>query len=278
MRVGVIIATAGRPDMVAICIRNLVAQSKPAEKISVVAPTRDDPGDRASEDAACAFGPRGGALPRNRGLDLLGPGWDIVVFLDGDFTASRHWLANLRQVTNAHPDLKVVTGQVLADGVHGPGLGWADAARLVDAEDSAVEGSRGSGQDPGFDKIEGVSADGCNIAFRVSAMAGLRFDERLTLYRSQHDTNFRCRAQGHGRMTGRQLDHAKIANRIHLPRRGTIASAKAFKLMGRTVKADALKAAWPEPEVGRLGHSRGNLIALGDVIMRRDRPARVGEI
>ncbi len=296
MRVGVIIATAGRPDMVSTCVRNLAAQSEPADEIIVVAPTCDDFGDLGSEDATCAIGPRGGTLQRNLGLDLLGERSEIVVFFDDDFAPSRHWLAHLRQAMTADPALNVVTGRVLADGIHGPGLGWADAAQLVEAEDSAFDGRRASGQNPAFDMLDDVSAYGCNMAFRMSAIAGLRFDERLTLYSWQEDTDFSFRARGHGRMarfnglwgvhlgtksgrtTGRKLGYAQIANPVYLLRKGTIPPAMAFNLMGRNVMANALKAAWPEPEVDRLGRFRGNLIALRDVLMRRDRPERVGEI
>jgi GT2 family glycosyltransferase len=299
MRIGVIIATAGRPGVVPTCVRNLAAQTEPAEQIIVVAPTEDDFGDLRHETikgVTVITGPRGSSVQRNCGLALIEASCDVVVFFDDDFAPSRHWLAQLRRAMIKHPDLNVVTGRVLADGIHGPGFGWPEALGLVAAEDTTFETRSAGGMPPAFAITENVSAYGCNMAFRMTAIAGLRFDERLKLYGWQEDTDLSYRAKGSGRMarldgiwgvhlgaksgrsTGLKLGYAQIANPVYLLRKGTIPLAKALNLMGRNLMANAVKSPWPEPEVDRIGRLKGNLIALRDVVMRRDAPERVSEI
>ncbi|MEZ5705337.1 MAG: hypothetical protein R3E56_08515 [Burkholderiaceae bacterium] len=116
-------------------------------------------------------------MQRNRALDRLRPENTFVVFYDDDFIPSRFALAGIERFFKGHPEVAGAHGLVLADGINGPGIALGDAQQLVDAADT--EGEPTSVRI--LSRTHGLY--GCNMAYRVSMIQGVRFDERLPFIR-----------------------------------------------------------------------------------------------
>jgi Glycosyltransferase like family 2 len=271
MRIAVAIATAGRPDVVVHALKHIGAQSRPADRIVVIGSEQADwPVSLQSDTSVtCVIGARGSTFQRNVGLDLLESEADVIIFFDDDFLPGPHWLAEAERMLLANPDVKAFTGHVVADGIHGPGLTLEQAeAWLASDAPSAAELSGMDDHYPSY---------GCNMGFRTSAVAGLRFDERLKLYAWQEDVDFSCRvAKGgrrvryhglrgvhmgvkSGRTSGRKLGYAQIVNPLYLMRKGTMTAGHAVPLMVRNILANLAKSLRPEPYVDLVDVCRGRI-------------------
>lgn len=106
---------------------------------------------------------------------------DLLMFFDDDFFPDRSYIAMVEAHMRRHLTTMVATGQVLADGINGPGLSAAAARKILG--DRAAQ-TRGTAK-PMF------SGYGCNMAVRIKPLRdrGLRFDERLQLYCWQEDVD-----------------------------------------------------------------------------------------
>jgi GT2 family glycosyltransferase len=288
MRVGVVIATKGRPDMAALALNMLTRQTKVPDAIVFSVSNAADAPHGCDETVTIVDSRPGLPAQRNAGLDTLTDTIDIVVFFDDDFVPSRYWIENLCALFATSPDIFVATGRVLADGFNTAGLSWDEATELVDRADHAPQLAGGV--------KDGVLPYGCNMAFRHNAIGGLRFDERLVLYGWQEDTDFgtQVAASGRsvysenlwgvhlgikrGRSPGRQLGYSQMVNPRYLVAKGTMTIRDALNLAGRNFLANALRAFCPEPYIDRLGRLRGNLIGLWDIATGRWRPERAAEL
>jgi hypothetical protein len=73
-------------------------------------------------------------LPRQRNAIMArSDGYDALVFFDDDFFPATDYLANAEDLLLRERDVVVVTGKLIEDGIHGPGLTAEYAgARLAD--------------------------------------------------------------------------------------------------------------------------------------------------
>ncbi len=288
-RVGVVIATRGRPQLAALVIDELTRQTVlPDAVVVVVSDIADAPQVEGGNLTIVTSAP-GLTAQRNAGIEALGNTVGVIVFFDDDFFPSRYWVENVCALFASAGDIVGVTGHALADGSKTAGLTWDEAAHLVERADRQPK------QPPGFIK-ENFSPVGCNMAFRVSAIGELRFDERLVLYAWQEDTDFGARIAKRGRSvfsdalwgvhlgtkggrtSGCRLGYSQMVNPRYLVAKGTMRPPKAFELAGRNFLANALRALYPEPYIDRRGRLRGNLIGLWDVATGRWRPERAVEL
>jgi GT2 family glycosyltransferase len=290
MRIAVAIATAGRPQIVVHALKHIAAQSRPADCIVVIGSEQADLPASLGEDPTIIslIGTRGLTYQRNAGLDLLENEADVIIFFDDDFLPGPYWLADAERMLLANPDVKAFTGHVVADGIHGPGFSLSEAEAWLTSD--APSASDLNAMD------ENYPSYGCNMGFRTSAMAGLRFDERLKLYAWQEDVDFSCaiakggrRVRCHalrgvhmgvklGRTSGRKLGYAQIVNPLYLMRKGTMTAKHALPLMARNILANIAKSLRPEPYVDRRGRLVGNLRALLDVCKGRIEPERAAKV
>ena len=289
MRVGVVIASKGRPQLVARVVDELTRQTKaPAAIVLAVSDVADAPRVNGGNVTIVNSAP-GSSVQRNAGIEAVGDTVDVVIFFDDDFLPSRYWIENVCALFASADDLVGVTGQVLADGVNTAGLTWEAAARLVENAD------RGPRHVATIVNSE-LSPYGCNMAFRRAAIGELRFDERLVLYGWQEDTDFGARIAKRGRCVfsdalwgvhlgikggrraGRPLGYSQMVNPRYLVAKGTMRPGKALDLAGRNFVANALRSFYPEPYADRLGRLRGNLIGLWDIATGRWRPERAAEL
>ena len=302
MRVAAIIASAGRPACVADVILDLRRQSQAPARIIVVVPNeRDLPPPAALAGAEVVISARGAATQRNTGLNHLAThganDCDVVVFFDDDFVPSRHAIAGIARLFADHPAMVGATGAVLADGIKTPGIPYSRAKAIVFDHDNAYERKRTSNLAPAPTMVADTpDLYGCNMAYRVSAIADLRFDERLKLYAWQEDVDFSVRTGARGRLiktdafagvhlgiksgrtSGVRLGYSQIQNPVYLWRKGTMPTAKAWRLMARNLATNHLRTLWPEPWVDRIGRVRGNWIGFADLLRGRLTPERIEEM
>jgi len=285
--VAVIVATRGRPEIVARLAARLAAQSRRPDEVVVVATEPADVGALPA-GATVLYGEPGLSSQRNRGLARLGGRFAHVVFFDDDFVPSRFWLERMMATFAGRPALLSLTGEVLADGAMTQGLPWDEAERLVDDRDAAP---------PAAPTLrEGVTPYGCNMAFRASGIAGETFDERLVLYAWQEDADFGARIARRGavawtndlwgvhmgaksgRTPGVRLGYSQIVNPLYLTAKGSLTAGYSARLMTRNLVANAVKSLRPEPFVDRRGRLKGNLIGLRDALRGRIDPERAREL
>jgi GT2 family glycosyltransferase len=289
MRVFVIIPTIGRAECVVQTVRWLGEQTRRPDGVVVVGVR---PEDIAGLDAIgevpveTALWEIGSCAQRNRGLDLVAGRADIALFLDDDFVPLRTYVADMIALFEAEPDLVGVTGRMIADGIHGAGIGFDDAVAMVRADVPPA--------DPAMEPRRGLY--GCNMGIRLSAADGIRFDERLKQYGWQEDIDYsfqvgqRGRLVKHdrlggvhmgikrGRTPGVRFGYSQIANPVYLLRKRTIPQKRAWRIMWRNFASNVIHSLRPEPYIDRRGRLRGNLIAIGDVLRGRSRPERITEL
>jgi GT2 family glycosyltransferase len=298
LRVAVIIASTGRPECIANVLGDLRRQTlAPTRIILSVTGERDLPPAHTRRDADVVLARRGLPAQRNAGLDHLAraadsgadAGADVVVFFDDDFVPSRHALAGIGRLFADHRAIVGATGVVLADGIKSPGIAYARAETIVAAHDR-------KGAHPPALIADAPDLYGCNMAYRLAALDGLRFDERLKLYGWQEDVDFAVQVGRRGRIvrtdafvgvhlgtkagrtSGVRLGYSQVHNPLYLWRKGTMPRAKALRLMLRNLASNHARSLWPEPWVDRIGRVRGNWLGLADVLRGRLTPERIEDL
>jgi len=291
MRVGVVIATLGRPREAAKILERLRRQSHPPARIVFsVEKLEDLPADptpgNLRKDVEVVLGPRGLCAQRNRGMARVIDGCDVVVFYDDDFLPSRRSLEGVAATFAAHPDVVGATGHVLADGVTRGGLSWEQAASIVDVYDTGPHATPAILADI-------KHAYGCNMAFRCRAAAGLRFDERLPLYGWQEDVDFAGQIARRGRVVktnafagvhlgvtqsrspGVRLGFSQMVNPVYLVRKGTMRLGHAARIMCCNLIANHVRVLAPESHIDRRGRLVGNWRGLFHLAAGRADPERI---
>jgi GT2 family glycosyltransferase len=286
LSIAVGIATAGRAATVAETLAELSLQQRLPDRIVVsTASPEDVPPDASAPGMAIetVLGDRGSSKQRNTILDMLGQE-DVVLFIDDDFLMAPDFIARLESLFDEHPDVMAATGRVVADGILGAGLSFAEArTALAQAQ-------------PGTTMLTPVNnAYGCNMAFRLAPIRrdGLRFDTRLPLYGWLEDLDFSRKVARHGRCvradalrgvhlgaklgrtSGLRLGYSQIANPLYLNAKGTMRRGHALRMMSRNVLANIGKSVAPEPWVDRRGRLRGNCLAIWDLVRGRLDPQRI---
>lgn len=291
LSVGIVVASLGRARNVETLLDRLALQSRlPAcVLLSLETPTDAPPERPYPFPLIRIFGPRGLCQQRNRALDYLPADIDIVLFLDDDYVPSRRLVAGVARFFATHGDIDGASGRLLADGINGPGIAPRTAVQLVEAEDAR-------GEEPQLS----VSAPhpglyGCNMAYRRASIGATRFDENLPLYGWQEDIDFGGRLAGRlvytdafygvhcgekaGReRNGRRLGYSQIANPWYLWRKGSMPARFAYRLMLRSLAANAARLLRPEPWIDRKGRLTGNWLAVRDIVIGRADPRRILEL
>ena len=288
MRIFVVIATIGRAELVCRTIDFLADQSRPADGIVVSSVTPQDVAgvDQARGAPEVLFGEKGLCRQRNRALDALQDRADVIVFFDDDFIPAPDYLAIVEALFRVNPKLVGITGDLLADGVLRGGYSIEEAHAII------------AGREHTFPPAitERHELYGCNMAIRVSAADGLRFDENLPLYGWQEDVDFTNRLGRRGRMiaassvtgvhlgvsggrtSGKRLGYSQVANIIYLKRKGTMRADFGNRLMSKNLFANALRSVKPEPLVDRRGRLLGNVLAVADCLRGRVDPRKILEM
>lgn len=285
-RLYVAIATVGRPALVARTVGQLAHQTRRPDGVVIVGASPADVEGLTELTDVCQVllaEQRGLCRQRNRALDYLNDRADIVVFLDDDFVMADSYLAEIETILADDPAIVGITGDLLADGINGPGITFDDAVAL------ATQG--GGSLNPRIKTRQ--SLYGCNMVIRLSAAQGLRFDEALPLYGWQEDIDYTYQLGKRGRLisTGRvtgvhmgvksgrtsgvKLGYSQVANVLYLKRKGTMEPGLGEKLLVANILSNFARSLRPEPWVDRKGRLLGNLIALCDLIRGRLDPRKI---
>ncbi len=293
LKLAVVIASAGRAAELARWTDHVARQSiQPAVLIFSITKADDLPANFDRTRAMVIIGPAGLPIQRNRALDILDDDVDIVCFFDDDYVPSAFCLEGICDFFKANAVATGVTGKLLADGIHGPGLEYEVARSIVELHDSNIASARPKIM--AIDKRVGLY--GCNMAFRMTSIGKERFDERLPLYGWQEDVDFAVRVsrggpvfgtnafagvhQGtkRGRSSGKRFGYSQIANPFYLIRKGTLPPLFALRLATKNVIANHIKSVRPEPWIDRRGRLRGNWIAFVDLLRGSIQPERILEL
>ncbi|MEJ8278652.1 glycosyltransferase family 2 protein [Pseudonocardia spirodelae] len=183
----VVVATRGRPDSLARCLRAVLASDHPALSVVVV---DNDPTDELTREAVLATGSprvryvreprRGASVGRNRGLAEARTA--LVAFTDDDTEVDPAWASRIAGAFAGDPDLACVSGPVLAARLASPEERAADIAlawnkgftprRFTLAEPPA--------DSPIFPFAPGLFGIGANLAVRAAAARAVGgFDEAM---------------------------------------------------------------------------------------------------
>jgi GT2 family glycosyltransferase len=292
--IAVVVATLGRPAILTAMLNHLLeTQTVKPTAVIVSCVLHEDAGNTANlPGVRVVTGRPGLTAQRNAALAALPTGIDVVVFFDDDFVADANWLTAAARTFRDEPQVVAFTGRVLADGVKGeakggPGLSFDDAVRILGAVDRPAPRSH----------IEPYSPYGCNMAFRLSAIGDLRFDERLVLYGWLEDRDFgaalakrggrliKCASASGvhmgvktGKVTGDRLGYSQVVNPIYMLRKGTMTVGQVASHLFRNIASNATRALRPEPFIDRRGRLRGNLRGLADVLQGCIEPERAAAI
>lgn len=289
MKIVLVIATTGRPDIAGRCLQRFAKFSHQLHRLLVIGASPEDaplPAGGAEFHVARA---RGLTIQRNHALDLVREDADILVFVDDDYVPGEGFVDGVRRLFVEHPDIVAASGHLIADGIHDrEPLDFARADALVAAYSPPCPDD--------VRMTDETGTYGCNMAFRLAAAPQARFDENLPLYGWLEDTDFSALyarvgrvvrtnsfAGVHlgvrsGRTSGVRLGYSQIANPLYLLRKGTASARFVLNLATRNLLANLAKSLAPEPGIDRYGRLRGNLLALLDLARGRCDPRRVLEL
>jgi glycosyltransferase involved in cell wall biosynthesis len=286
-RVAVIIATKGRPGAATHVLRLLERQSLSPVIVLLSATEAADLGPVSSPlKVECIFGPAGSSVQRNRALDRVRDDCDIAVFLDDDFAPGPGWMERCAQVFASQSSIAGMSGILIRDGAQSSAMTWEEAESLIAATAPDLSDSIDDSTD----------LYGCNMAFRMSAIKNVRFDERLVLYGWLEDKDFSRTAARSGRLVhcssmigvhlglrskrtaGKRYGYSQVVNAWYLYKKGTMPFKEASTHIAKALLANGSKSLRPEAGIDRRGRLHGNLIGLGHLFAGRGRPEKIAEL
>jgi GT2 family glycosyltransferase len=294
LRLALGIATRGRPQVLMETLNDLRSQTLTPAAVLVAYSEPRDVGSAPQHFPDVKFLQSQPGLTRQRNTILQAlPPADVLLFFDDDFCPLKDYLVCMQEAFAAHPEIVVATGQVVADGINGPGFSMADAREILGRfEGSPAAGRRSAAPLPVF------NAYGCNMGVRVALIRehGLRFNEDLPLYGWYEDVEFSRQmarfggivkvpgAMGvhlgvrSGRQSGVRLGYSQVANPLYLARRRSVSWTYALASISSRSLKNLVRSVWPEPFVDRRGRLKGNLKALNDLVKGTIHPLRAARL
>jgi GT2 family glycosyltransferase len=288
-RLAVILASAGRPELLADVLRNLSEQRGVEFPIVVSVPDRDslptEPG--LLDGVTVVTGVRGLAAQRNAGLEALSD-IDVVAFFDDDSVLRSDYLAEALAFFDQHDEIVGLTGRVLLDGsVKG------EVPR--DVADAALAAS--AAEPPSARWRPWRQLHGSNFVVRVDRAPQLRFDDRLPLYSWLEDHDFARRLRTYGPLAkvdncvtvhraaasgGRQshlrLGYSQVMNPIYLATKGSFPLWLTVQQIFRVVAKNVALSVAGGGSAWRRERLRGNAMAASDALRGRITPERIVEL
>lgn len=283
------IPTAGRPGTLAETVRFLANQTRRPDLVLLSVSDMAHAGGIETEalpfPVEVVLGAKGLSRQRNVILDKLTP-TDVLMFLDDDFLMAPDYLHEVTRIFDENPDIVMATGSLIADGILGPGLTFAQGERILAAAIVTPAERR-------FHPV--TNGYGCNMAIRAEPVLAhrIRFDENLPLYSWLEDVDFSELLQPFGRFVqptvtrgvhlgiksgrtpGLNLGYSQIANPIYMLRKGTMTWPRARRLIIRAIGSNLVGTVRPRPWSDYRGRLIGNMTALVDICLGRCDPQRI---
>jgi glycosyltransferase involved in cell wall biosynthesis len=192
LTVAVVICSVNRAAILHDTVCSIQRQSLRPTQIIISTPGQDHvrPETLALPGVSVVLSPLGSAVQRNRGLDAVAPGTDLLAFLDDDFELSESYFHEMSRLFLACPEVVIACGNLLYDGGRGraPQISRADAREMCEA---AIQ-SPGETPEPAYQPLDW--AYGCNMFARRASVAGIRFDENLLMYAWLEDSDYGFRS------------------------------------------------------------------------------------
>jgi GT2 family glycosyltransferase len=271
-KTAVIIASAGRPEVLKATVMGILRQTKAPELfvISTIYEHDWSKDDRLDARIIHIFGRKGIPKQLNAALDLVPRDIEIVFFLDDDVELANDYCERACRWFDERPGLLAFDGQVLKDG----SVSRHDALRLL---------SESPGRTHEF--IEQDRIYGCNICCRSSILDKEKFDESLPGYAWLFEFDWIRRVRRHGetgrvqdcklvhlmaqlgRPPGYSLGYMQVFHPIYLWRKGTIRNDEILlDFVWRNILRNVLGVIMRERVIDRTGRLQGNLSALLHII------------
>jgi GT2 family glycosyltransferase len=288
IRVAVIVATKGRPQAITELLGLLEKQSCAPAVIVISATEPSDIGvtPATNLNLEYLFGPAGSAAQRNRGLERVRTRADVAIFFDDDFAPAENWIEQCMQLFSSSTNIAGANGTVIRDGAKTQPLSWQQAREILalprPTDPCAVS--------------ESADLYGCNMAFRMSAINDLQFDERLVLYGWLEDKEFSRKAAKNGRLvecsllagvhlglqsgrvSGKRYGYSQIVNAWYLYKKDTFSLREASANILKALVANAAKTFRPENHIDRRGRLHGNLVGVMHLLSGACRPEKAAEL
>jgi hypothetical protein len=152
-KLAIVIASKGRPAELGLWLDHIRRQSHQPDLMIWSVAGQDDLPNLSNvpeaERPIIRLADKGLCAQRNAALSAIPADTDIVAFFDDDYVPSAYCLAGLVSFFERSPDVVGATGQLLADGIHSPGISLETGLAMVDEHDRV-------GREP----VEGRSARG----------------------------------------------------------------------------------------------------------------------
>ena len=288
LKIGIAIATTGRPHVLYESLQDLRLQSRVPDLVAICPADQSDIHEDRNAELGLPIhymrGARGASAQRNAIIERLSD-VDVVVFMDDDFSMTSDYLAEVERLFGAHDDIVIATGDLIADDVNGPGLAIETTRDLLAKAPVPTAETL----------VDIFNGYGCNMAVRWSSIcwSGARFDEALPLYSWGEDVDFSRQLSGkgrivrsnmlrgvhratkHGRTRGVRFGYSQIANQAYLLRKGTVPVGASLWQAVKNIAANAVGSVKPEPHIDRRGRLLGNTIGLYDLFRGRSSPSRI---
>jgi GT2 family glycosyltransferase len=289
MRIGLVIATHRRAALVRELLSSIQRQSRLPDEVVISAVESSDIPELAELGfpVKVLVGEPGSCRQRNKGIEYLTGRADIVLFLDDDFWMSSNYLDELSRLFDSDKSIVGMTGKVIADGATSAGFSAAQAEAMLQTYEAGLErGNRHA-------IVDVPDTYGCNIAFRMTCIRTIRFDENLPLYGWQEDVDFSAQVRKTGRLvrayatwgvhlgtklgktSGVRFGYSQIINPLYVYKKGNMGLYPAVSLILRNIAFNTAKSLFPEPNVDRRGRLRGNLTGLAHLLQGRLDPTYV---
>ncbi|MEZ5687515.1 MAG: glycosyltransferase family 2 protein [Caenibius sp.] len=288
-RIIVGIATLGRGAIVTEAVKDIARQRRLPDLVFVSGTSDLDFGTLPSQDLPFSLklliGPKGSCAQRNLIFSHLEP-TDILLVMDDDFLLADDYLSELETLMQEASDIVIATGNVLVDGILGPGLDFDEGQVALD---KAL-------QHPAGQDIAPVrNGYGCNMAVRMQPVLenGLQFDEALPLYGWFEDVDFSVRLGQYGRIVranmlrgvhlgtkigrtpGKKLGYSQVANLVYLRKKGTITRRAMYIQIARNIASNIRHTIRPVFWADHRGRLLGNFLAFTDLALGRCNPNRI---
>lgn len=288
--VAVVLASAGRPELLTEAIRSCESQTHCDFRGIISVPNQDSlPADRGLLSGwEVLFGEKGAAAQRNTALDHLHGSTKYVFFFDDDAVAREDYLHNAKLFLDSHPNVVGMTGRVLADGKLTIEIDMVrTAATIEDSWNTPLTGMWSTTRE----------LYGANFAFRVAAAPVLRFDARLPLYSWLEDHDFARRlsrvgplayvsdcqivhraASSGGRTSHFRLGYSQVTNPIYLWRKGSFPAWLAAQQLLRPVSRNLTRSLFGPQKSWRRRRLAGNLLSVRDILRGQVEPERAASL
>lgn len=288
MTVAIAIATSGRSGVLTESLEYFKSIDLTPEKYIICPSKKEDVDEKWLKefDGSLSIVYGGVGLPVQRNTLLSSCDCDIVLFFDDDFLPAKDYLDELVDVFERFPEVVMVTGTVVADGILGKGYSHSEGVDILNNLTDDID-----------DHIEDVyNGYGCNMAIRMESIRKYKFqfDENLPLYawledldysrqiahlgrivRSQKMKGVHLGTKLSGRTPGKKLGYSQVANPVYLARKGTMSWIRASKQISRNIMANILFVFKSEPWVDRSGRRSGNWLAIKDLLKNKISPQAI---